>query len=76
MSTEVPTLLAKDKWVPHYTQYYATQRNEGHHVAVKQFLNPRITLEQATSHLAVSQYLSLSIPLLSFISLAYCVDIY
>ena len=37
-----------------YTQYlanlgaYSTQRNEGHHVAVKQFLNPQITLEQAT----------------------------
>lgn len=36
-----------------HTQYYAnlgaysTQRNEGHHVAVKQFLNPQITLEQA-----------------------------
>lgn len=40
-----------------HTQYYAnlgaysTQRNEGHHVAVKQFLNPQITLEQATSRL-------------------------
>ena len=40
-----------------YTQYYAnlgaysTQRNEGHHVAVKQFLNPQITLDQATSRL-------------------------
>ena len=30
---------------------YSTQRNEGHHVAVKQFLNPQITLEQATSRL-------------------------
>ncbi|KAF8445466.1 hypothetical protein BDZ91DRAFT_768837 [Kalaharituber pfeilii] len=41
-----------------YTRYYAnlgaysTQRNEGHHVVVKQFLNPQITLEQATLRLA------------------------
>lgn len=41
-----------------YTQYYAnlgaysTQRNEGHHVAIKQFVNPQITLEQATTRLA------------------------
>lgn len=40
-----------------YTQHYpnlgaySTQRNEGHHVAVKQFLNPQITLGQATSRL-------------------------
>lgn len=30
---------------------YSTQRNEGHHVAVKQFLNPQITLEQAALRL-------------------------
>ncbi|KAF8469971.1 hypothetical protein BDZ91DRAFT_791951 [Kalaharituber pfeilii] len=41
-----------------YTRYYAnlgaysTQRNEGHHVVVKQFLNPQITLEQDTLRLA------------------------
>jgi len=31
---------------------YSAQRNEGHHVAVKQFFNPKITLEQATHRLA------------------------
>lgn len=31
---------------------FSTQRNEGHHVAVKQFLNPQITLEQATARLS------------------------
>ena len=54
----------EDHWRPKeiqvlrcHTQYdtnlaaYSAQRNEGHHVAVEQFLNPQITLEQATSRL-------------------------